>query len=322
MQADAVDRLRRGDDGAAVLAMLREKCDTPKALSCVITRIRKTMMAELPSPECGSLAPFANEPGVAAFLASSLADKVRVQREHRYDPTWSDGAERALATLQLLPSNLAALRLSQPEVVSLKRKHEATLLHKQESLIHIPCAGEWLRHVIELAKSSHVMHSYARLALPLLLLSGRRTTEILNGQSTFLPTPRATTCMFTGQIKKRGASTTYEIPLLCDYEVFAHALGVLREKQGGVCLTPEACNARYAKNLSAAMPTLFPSIPHVHALRACYAAFAFHLYTCETTFNRAAMRMLGHEALEVSLSYNAVVLHDCNVAADAYGALP
>ena len=55
----------------------------------------------------------------------------------------------------------------------------------------------------------------------------------------------------------------------------------------------------------------FSFATHVHELRAVYAAMAFHLYQCNsTTFNRAAMRILGHERLDVSLSYNAVALHD------------
>ena len=157
---------------------------------------------------------------------------------------------------------------------------------------------------------------------PLLLLSGRRTTEICNGHSTFAPTERRTVCMFTGQVKKRGAVGAYAVPLLCDYATFRDALGVLRAKQGGERLEPVACNNRYQKMLNAATPRLLPFARHAHALRAVYAAFAFHLYACDVTFNRATMRILGHERLDLSLSYNAVVLHDVGLPAGCYGPLP
>ena len=160
----------------------------------------------------------------------------------------------------------------------------------------------------------------ARLALPLLLLTGRRTTEILNGASRFAPA-RPTTALFAGALKKRGASHAFEIPLLCDCATLAHALGALRAAQGHEQLGARECNNKYQKLLNAAVGDYFPMVRSVHELRAMYAAYAFHLYRCDATFNRCAMRILGHEKLEVSLSYNHVVLHDLQ-GAGSYGPLP
>ena len=315
--------LDKGDDGALVMRALREKCSTVAALSCCISRVRTAQLANAPVPEyvTETMRPFTAEPGVRAFLPLPLAEMLRVQRDHAYDPTWSASAEAALASLRLLPDNLRALKLSQKELVSLKRTRDGALIGKQESLLHVHGAGEWLRYAVVLAQQSTVEMSFARLALPLLLLTGRRTTEILNGKSTFLPMPRTNTCLFTGAIKKRGAaSPPFEIPLLCEYEVVDHALKVLRSKQGWEQLEPAACNNRYHRRLNRV--DLFPFVSNVHQLRAVYAAFAFHLFTSDVTFNRAAMQMLGHEKLEVSLSYNAVVLHDLDVHAGCYGPLP
>ena len=307
----AVQMIRNGTPGEEVMTMLREKCSTVKAMSCVITRIRAALMEQLPIPDCdAALLPFADEPGVASFLQLPLSERVRIQREHRSLPTWSDGAETALASLQLLPQNLAMVKLTQPELVQLARKREAGLIKKQETLLHVPRAGEWLKYAIALARQSTPDMSFARLALPLLLLSGRRSTEILNGKSAFVPTVRETTVVFTGAIKKRGAATSWEIPLLCDYATFANALSVLRQKQGYAQCSPSVCNNRYQKNLNAAVSTLFPWAASAHQLRSVYASCMYHLYSCDTTFNLAAMRALGHEALTVSLSYNATVLHD------------
>ena len=304
MEDEAIALLERGEDA---MPLLRSQAPTPAALSARVARIRATMIARLPLPPCDALAPYAHE--VGDFFRLSLADRVRIQREHRSTPTWSAEAEAVLAGLSLLPAHVAGLRLSQPELVSLKRKREESLLQKQETLLHVHRAGDWLRYVAWLASTSTPDMPFPRLALPLLLLSGRRTSELLNGGSSFLPLGQ-TTCWFSGQLKKRGASAPYEIPLLCDYTVFAHGLAVLRAKQGTVQLSATAVNARYSKNLHLALPQLLAPVASVHQLRAVYAAFVFKLYTCDVTFNRAAMRILGHDKLDVSLAYNSVVLHD------------
>ena len=133
--------------------------------------------------------------------------------------------------------------------------------------------------------------------------------KVMNGQSTFVPNA-PTTCVFTGQAKKRDVETSYTIPLLCDVATIQYALTVLRLKQGHEILEPKACNARYSNLLRDETTSIFAFAAHPHQLRACYAAFVFHLYVSNTTFNRTAMRLLGHARLDVSLAYNAVMLHD------------
>ena len=315
--------LRDGATAESILALLRASCANPKAMANVITRLRTEHLASAPVPGAVSaaLAPFAHEPGVAEFLTLPLARMLAVQRAHRHDPSWSDGAEACLARLSLLPPALAALKLSPTELVSLKRARDGALLKKSETLVHVHDAGAWLRRAVELAATATADMPYPRLALPLLLLSGRRTAEILNGESSYAPTTRATTCVFGGQLKKRGAAAPYEIPLLCDYAVFAHGLGALRAKQQGARLTPAACGARYQSSLNAALPKTFPWAHHTHVLRSAYATYVHHLYACDVTFNRMAMRVLGHDDLTVSLSYTSVELHGLHLA-DTMGPLP
>ena len=314
--------LRGGADAETVLATLRASCADAKAIQNAITRLRAEHLAHAPVPPgVAALAPFAHEPGVADFLALPLPRMVAVQRAHRSDPAWSAEAEAALASLALLPPALAGLRLSQPELVALKRAGERALLKKQLTLVHVHDAGAWLRCAVELAATATPAMPYPRLALPLLLLSGRRTSELLNGASTFAPTARATTCVFDGQLKRRGrAAAPYEIPLLCDYAVFARALGALRAKQGGVRLAPVACTTRYQRGLNLALPRLFPWAKSAHVLRSAYAAYVHRLYACDVTFNAMAMRALGHEDVSTSLSYNSVALHGLDAA--AMGPLP
>ena len=319
---DGVDRLKRGEE---VMEWLRSKCSTTASLSCTMSRIRGEYMKAVPVPPCveEAMSPFRGaEKGVASFLSLSLSEMVKTQREHRSSPEWSEAAEEALASLKLLPPNVEEMKLSHRELVSLKRRREETVLHKQEQLCHVRGAAAWLHHAIALARTSTPDMPFPRLAIPLLLLSGRRTTELMNGRSSFLPLGRATTCFFSGQIKKRGQDGGgYEIPLLCDYSIFVNALAVLRSKQGGEVLDSVECNNRYAQALRAGVGTVFPFAACPHTLRAVYASFCYHLYSSEVTFNRAAMRILGHEKLEVSLSYNSVVLHEAGPAG-RWGPLP
>ena len=313
----AVEKLKDGD--VHVMEWLRAEIEKvhevsplinkAAALSNTITRIRNTMMQVLPTPSCDALRPFAGEDGVVEFCSLSLSEMVCVQRRHRKEKAWSEGAEAALASLELLPSNLASLKLSQEELLSLDHARNTSRQAKEAAVVHVHGAHQWLLYAIHLARTCTVNDSYARIALPILLLTGRRTAEVMNGKSTFLPTPRPTLCVFSGQLKKKGAAAPpYTIPLLCDIETVTHALGILREKQGYTQLENSVVNTRYAKSLNAS--TLFPMAKTVHTLRSMYASYVYRLYVCECVFNIAAMKSLGHDSDFVGLSYNAVVLHD------------
>ena len=312
--------LEGGASGAEVLEWLRAQAPNVGALINSIGRVRKAMMARAPPPCLAALQPFAGEGGVAAFLVAPREEQVRVQRAHRAQPTWSDGAEAALAALALLPANVAALALSRDEHAQRRQVRAARLMAKQSRLIHVHNATVWLAHAVELCRASHAGLSVARLALPLLLLSGRRSSEILNGRSSFLPTGRATTAVFAGALKKKGHSAPLEIPLLCEHAVFAHGYAALRAAQRHEQLSEVECNNKYHSALTLELPNLFPFAPTPHALRSVYAAYTFELYSHECAFNLVCMRVLLHESIGVSLSYSSAKLHD--LAPACLGALP
>ena len=106
-----------------------------------------------------------------------------MQRAHGAEPTWSTAEEAALAALPLVPRNVAALRLTGRELLELKRGQEARLLAKQERLVHVHGATVMLARAIYLVRTSHAGMPIPRIALPLLLVSGRRTSELLNNKS-------------------------------------------------------------------------------------------------------------------------------------------
>lgn len=320
---EAVAMLENGKRGEEVMDFLRSRCKTEAALSCTVSRVRGVLIAKLrvPPEVEGAMSPFRGEPGVDAFLKLPLNEMLRLQAAHAADPRWSDEAEAALARLQLLPPEIAKLRLSARESAGLKRGREASLLKRQEEVAHVHRAHEWLCYAVGLARAATVDMGAVQVALPLLLLSGRRSSELLNGLSSFTPTERPTVVRFRGAIKKRGADTEFPIPLLCDSATFLHALSVLRAVQGGQQRTPEDCNQAYERPLNTLLPRLFPIACNVHQLRSIYASMAYHLYSSTMTFNRAAMLFLGHEKIGTSLSYNRVVVHDAGFAG-SFGPLP
>ena len=117
-------------------------------------------------------------------------------------------------------------------------------------------------------------------------------------------------------MKKIGVGERDSLWLTC------RARGV---KQRGELLDTAECNHRYERQLNTAVLSMYPFLRTVttHGLRSLYVAYALHLYSSNVTMNLAAMRMLGHEKLEVSLSYNSVLLHDTAPAwQGCYGALP
>ena len=100
----------------------------------------------------------------------------------------------------------------------------------------------------------------------------------------------------------------YTIPLLVPYQLFIHALHVLRQRQGDVSgLTSEQVKNRYSPNANAVLHEGdFCGIPrdaHVHTLRAIYVKMVHLLWNSPWEPNRLAMKILGHQSIEESIAY-------------------
>ena len=125
-------------------------------------------------------------------------------------------------------------------------------MQKNAKLIVIKDAAQLLRVVASMLEEATPTLSDAQLILPLLLASGRRTSALLNGRSTFLPLPEAHYCLFGGQLKKKGAAVAYRIPLLVPYELFDRGLRALRAKQGEAQVSNAEASRKYQGNLGRA----------------------------------------------------------------------
>ena len=273
-----------------------------------------------------------------------------------------EGRERTLSSLhnlmtdvrssftdETLPSSMATFKLTREEVVSLKQGQELAQLHKNEHMLVIPDARALLKRTEELLLSAKPTHSNPRLLLPLLLVSGRRLSEMTSPRVSYSPVAEHPYyCTAVGILKKRQEAFTGRIPLLVPWTTFKAGLDAWRQKQRAETtdkrrlrakkaldeLTNKELKVRYDLPMTVAIQrnyvfTLPMYMRHnkdreltlqhckVHDLRAIYAAFVFALYDCDESFNRAAMRACLHDSLSESLSYSHVRLdgteglHDC-----------
>ena len=100
--------------------------------------------------------------------------------------------------------------------------------------------------------------------MPLLLVSGRRLTEICSPRSAFTAVAgRPHHAVFEGALKKRGHTPAFAIPLLVPFEMFHGALRILRQKQGdGVAaMTNAAIKTRYQPTVSRELAAALPDMP-------------------------------------------------------------
>jgi hypothetical protein len=222
---------------------------------------------------------------------------------------------RLLEAGHALPDEFA---LTREEIEQNKRRSEEAVLARNAEPLVITNGAALVDTVHGMLLAATPSSTYAAIAIPLLLCSGRRMAEIMNGMSVFKPhITNPYVAVFTGQLKKKSEPMLpYCIPLLVPYAVFHHGLTVLRQKQAASKAKPISTNAqcaiRYQKNLQEGLDAMIQkgTIPlpacHIHSLRGIYAALVFELYACSHQFCYMAMRILGHSHLTESLPYSCV----------------
>ena len=150
------------------------------------------------------------------------------------------------------------------------------------------------------------------LALCLLAVTGRRTTELLNGRSSITKVPsKSHECTFAGQLKN-DAKRPYRIPLLMPFTLTARAWNALQRRQPDDTprLTNAEISARYQSGLRAHMSdennVVWHSFRNVHDLRSFYACAAFACFDAgDVSAQKFTQCILGHARLHEAAVYNA-----------------
>ena len=209
---------------------------------------------------------------------------------HVKSPQWPAPAEELLQAIPLAPKGMSDFFLSAAENARLKAMKKVSRKSKNKSVHRISDAPATLKTAESLLNNANSKAAFHKLQLPLLLVTGRRFAEIMNGRSKFTPIEdQPLPCsLYRGQLKrKRGDESemedsdnedngydweddsTYQIPLLVPFDTFEKGWKALREKQeiqnkkhGGVAtnkLTNKQVSKKYQKNLNIETLYLFPN---------------------------------------------------------------
>lgn len=294
--------LDEGVPAEVVMAKMRERYTTASCLN-VKTCVVRQMCAPSPAytSACETLLRLESDVNARAVLEEAF----RTGRS-------ADPRIRAkLATLpHRLPDNVYALRVTRAEMRECKRLSSRTRLEKNRKRRRVGGRALLSEARATLADPTTVVD----LAMALMLVTGRRTCEVLNGQSS-LEVVDEYTLLFGGQAKRRGCADAYLIPCLVPSREVVRAFEVLRTKQGHVVLTNRETSLRYQSPLSQRLrkkEDAWSDVGCVHGLRGVYACMALRLFTWEGDESDAfvAMCILGHRDLHESLVYTPFHLGD------------
>lgn len=271
------------------------------------------------------------------FLSGNLKYRYDAKRKVRKDDTYfgDDALDDLLYNIEIFPDNMKSFVLPKDIAKACQEIAKHNLQVANENVKIIKNATKTINQCIdyiELAveegskRNSDVSISDKRLGICLLLMSGRRTSEIFNGKSIFRKGSKVTSVHFKGQVKKNNAGqettdTSYEIPLLCDAMLFIDGFNALRKLQGYKKFTNKQVNSKYSTNLQYWTKILFPlppsknSVPNIigpHDLRRIYVVAVFDMYNYATTsigINTMAKKILGHEYIDTSVNYLSIRLN-------------
>ena len=283
-------RLDCGEDASVVLQDMKARYTTVRALNVKTCIVRS--------------------------MCESTEEYMSVQEHNRTHPNDKKTLPSRVST------NVQRLKVTREEMKACKRLQTQSAVKKNMRMLRVDGRGilDACRRTLQQADVASV----PLLALSLMLLTGRRTCEVLNGQSTFTRHDRFKyAIVFRGQAKRRHKEVApFDIPVLACPDTVLHAMSVLRNRTG----TPEAMNERdfrsedeypdnhdvnqrtsrrYQSWLSRTLRnhTVLGQAGHPHSLRGLYACMCTKLFEWEDDYAPAyiAMRILGHCGLQESL---------------------
>lgn len=281
--ARALDEGARTDD---VLERMRERYTTPQCLSTKTSLVR----------------------GLCAPTAEYAAARAALDEETLRGATPEARAQlRALPPR--LPANARALVVTRAEMLTCKRAGARRTVERNRArvCVHGRLLLAEARAVVADSCDDHQRHHPMAVALALLLVTGRRTCEVLNGTSV-LTVEASYAVRFAGQAKRRdgdGGGDAYVVPTLAPAAQVVAALEALRAAQGRATRTNRATSSCYQSALAQRLRATWPECDRVHALRGLYACMALRLFDWGVEHSEAyvAMCLLGHAGLYESLAY-------------------
>ena len=305
---------------------------------------RLTKAGKKAKGECGE--------AVREFLAMELHEQAKeVQRReaarHEGDARSSlcmrfgknKEVDRAFSALKVVPDSFLSMRVERKETDACRRASQTRLLRKPA----FPINDAWklLSHCRSVLAFPRDHPPYAVIA-SLLLATGRRTAELLNGRSHFEEWPAHTNaCLFCGQLKASARvrdGMRYAIPLLAPHSDVEEAIEVVQEWQGGKEEAEKLTNKQVSVRYQPAMHRFLSGDPRLgaepggfggekalrpHTLRAVYTRYSLLLFDWGSlTDRRVAKYLLGHASAGHVQHYDHVKLRKAGKLEGEQGAFP
>jgi integrase len=306
--SSCASRLDEGCPAEEVLSDMKERYKTVRCLSVKTCLVRKMCR---PSEEYVKAVERACEEN------PQWSDKIRRGK--------ADGEEGVVEVLRSLPrrldENVRRLCVTRSEMMECKREGARSAIRKNVRRIKVEGrsllkeARRLLQHLFEEegkeeGKAKRERISSASFAI--MLVTGRRTCEILNGSSVFEKEGERS-LLFTGMAKQRGNAPPIVLPVLAPPSHILSAIRWVRERQTGSVLTNRETSLRYQSLLGREMAsdTLWKQCGRVHGLRGIYACMCVRLFDWgDCTDAYVSMCILGHSGLKESLVYTTYHLGD------------
>lgn len=284
---DCARRLEGGEDANMVLQDMKTRYTTVRALNVKTCLVRG--------------------------MCESTDEYKAVQEHNRMHPDDRKTLPHRVST------NVQRLKVTREEMKACKRLQTQSAVKKNMRMLRVD--GRGILDTCRCTLQQADVASIPLLALSLMLLTGRRTCEILNGQSTFTRHDRFEyAIVFCGQAKRRHKDVaSFDIPVLACPDVVLRAMSVLRSRTGRCEAIEDSdvnqkTSRRYQSWLSRTLRnhTVLAQAGHPHSLRGVYACMCTKLFNWEDDYAPAyiAMRVLGHCGLQESLVYTPYHLGD------------
>lgn len=326
---ECAERLDRGTETRAILDEMRARYTTPRSLNvkcCLVRRMCQPSAEYRVSSRLLCEAVEEENAPLAAALRDAIARNARAA-----------AGSRLAALLQRLPhrlpNNVYGLRVTHAEIKECKRLGVRQALVKNRTRVSVDGMGLLRAARANVARPEET-RNVATLALALMLVTGRRTCEVLNGVSTFAREGEYVLC-FSGQAKKRArvddacvddsvdecvddavdeCAEAYSIPTLAPASQVIAAFEVLRQKQRWAVHTNRETSLKYQAWLGQTLRdggAPWSACGHAHALRGLYACMAVRLFDWgDASDAYVTMSILGHAGLHESLVYTTYALGD------------
>lgn len=332
-------RLDNEASAESVLEEMRARYKTPRSLNvkcCLVRRMCQPSAEYRISSDLLCEAVEEEDPTLGVALHEAIARNVRAVAGSRLASLLSRLPHR-------LSPNVYSLRATHAEVKECKRLGVRQALVKNR--VRVSVNATWLlREARASVAHPEAARNVATLALALMLVTGRRTCEVLNGVSSFVRESDYA-LRFSGQAKKRirvqecesNANRSeqgdeqedeegdeegdeeedrgaYSIPTLAPVSHVVAAFEVLRRKQECIVRSNRETSLKYQAWLGQTLRDQgrpWSECGHVHALRGLYACMAVRLFDWRDASDAyVTMSILGHASLHESLVYTTYALGD------------